>query len=182
VRGLRRVIPCPTGIAIYEAVKQELEHPTPPPPPEPEPAPATIEQRDELVAAPSLLHWRMHRHLLQKVLADRAGVDRATVALLEQGGQARPDTIRKLGNALQLFPAYLRLQPPKTWIEKVYVACVFDDCDEPADYRLVASWPDGEQWVRTVCLVHMPRGIESLQKFREPEAGEPTITQQALVE
>src|SRR5713226_3907241 len=29
------IFPCPTGLAIYEAVKRELEHPTPPPPPSP---------------------------------------------------------------------------------------------------------------------------------------------------
>jgi hypothetical protein len=29
------IFPCPTGLAIYEAVKRELEHPTPPPPPTP---------------------------------------------------------------------------------------------------------------------------------------------------
>ncbi len=38
--------PCPTGIAIYEAVKRELEHPTPPlkpTPAEPVPPSAPIE-------------------------------------------------------------------------------------------------------------------------------------------
>jgi len=57
---------------------------------------------------------------------------------------------------------------------------MFDDCNEPADYALTAHWSYGQVWKRNVCLVHMVRGIESLQKFRGPEAGEPTITQLAL--
>ena len=66
-----------------------------------------------LVAAPSLLYWRMQRGLIQKVLAERAGVDRATVARLEQGGQARLDTISKLAEALGVSPADLQHQPPE---------------------------------------------------------------------
>jgi hypothetical protein len=60
--------------------------------------------------------------------------------------------------------------------------CIFDDCEEVADYALTARWSDGQVWRREVCLVHMPRGIESLQKFRGPAAGEPIITQVALSE
>jgi hypothetical protein len=56
--------PCPTGIAIFEAVKRELEHSTPPP--TPEPAPAPIEQpprprwedlEDREYRCPKCLHW-----------------------------------------------------------------------------------------------------------------------------
>ena len=42
------IFPCPTGLAIYEAVKRELEHPTPPPPPSAAPPPA--------IAPPTVLH------------------------------------------------------------------------------------------------------------------------------
>src|SRR2546421_12797726 len=77
--------------------------------------PATMRRRvvPTLVAAPSLLHWRMQRGFIQKVLAERAGVDRATVARLEQGGQARLDTISKLAEALGVSPADLQRQPPE---------------------------------------------------------------------
>jgi hypothetical protein len=58
--------------------------------------------------------------------------------------------------------------------------CIFDDCSNPADYRLTARWPDSRTWSRNVCLMHMTRGIESLQRFRPPEGGEPTISQVSL--
>jgi hypothetical protein len=58
--------------------------------------------------------------------------------------------------------------------------CVFDDCEAAADYALTARWPDGQLWRREVCLVHVSRGILSLQEFRGVEAGEPFITQVAL--
>jgi len=76
--------------------------------------PATIRRRvaPTLVGAPSLLYWRMERGLIQKVLAERAGVDRATVARLEQGGQARLDTISKIAAALGVSPGELQRQPP----------------------------------------------------------------------
>ena len=64
----------------------------------------------------------------------------------------------------------------------LHAICIFDGCDESADYRLVARWPDGGMWVRQACLVHMTRGIKSLQDFRETPAGEPTITQEALTD
>jgi hypothetical protein len=62
------------------------------------------------------------------------------------------------------------------------VACIFDDCEEEADYSLEARWPDGGTWRRDVCLVHMVRGIQSLQNFRPPEAGRPTVLQRALID
>jgi hypothetical protein len=58
--------------------------------------------------------------------------------------------------------------------------CIFDDCGRPAEYRVTAHWLDGKSWSRDVCLTHMARGIESLEHFRSPDAGEPTITQVAL--
>jgi hypothetical protein len=58
--------------------------------------------------------------------------------------------------------------------------CIFDDCDEPATYRLTARWTDGKTWSRNVCALHLARGVQSLQRFRPPEAGEPTISQVAL--
>jgi hypothetical protein len=58
--------------------------------------------------------------------------------------------------------------------------CIFDDCDEPAAYRLTARWTDGKTWLRNVCEVHLARGVQSLQRFRPPDAGEPTISQVAL--
>jgi hypothetical protein len=57
---------------------------------------------------------------------------------------------------------------------------IFDDCDKPAAYRLTARWMDGKTWSRNVCALHLARGVESLQRFRPPVAGEPTISQMAL--
>jgi len=62
------IFPCPTGLAIFEAVKRELEHPTPPPAPTPAP-PAAIAQPPGLYSpkwedlpdresrCPKCLHW-----------------------------------------------------------------------------------------------------------------------------
>ena len=62
------IFPCPTGLAIYEAVKRELEHPTPPRPPAPA-APPSIAQPPILYSprwedlpdregrCPLCLHW-----------------------------------------------------------------------------------------------------------------------------
>ena len=65
-----------------------------------------------LVATPALLAYRIDRGMIQKVLAERAGVDRATVARLEQGGRARLDTVTKLAAALGVKPADLMREPP----------------------------------------------------------------------
>jgi hypothetical protein len=61
-------------------------------------------------------------------------------------------------------------------IEINHDQCIFDDCREDADGSLQARWPDGQVWRREVCLVHVARGIRSLQEFRGPDAGEPIIT------
>jgi len=41
------------------------------------------------------------------------------------------------------------------------------------------NWPTMR---REVCLVHIARGIKSLQDFRGPDAGVPIITQVAIEE
>jgi hypothetical protein len=60
----REPFPCPTGIAIFEAVKRELEHPTPQPAP-PAPTPPIAPQprlrwedvEDHEARCPKCLHW-----------------------------------------------------------------------------------------------------------------------------
>jgi hypothetical protein len=62
------IFPCPTSLAIYEAVKRELEHPTPPPAAAPPPPALPTEQRppyaptweelpDREYRCPVCLHW-----------------------------------------------------------------------------------------------------------------------------
>ncbi len=62
------IFPCPTGLAIYEAVKRELEHPTAPPPPRPATPPAIAQPPvlyspkwedlpDRADRCPRCLHW-----------------------------------------------------------------------------------------------------------------------------
>jgi hypothetical protein len=60
----REPFPCPTGLAIFEAVKRELEHPTPAPPPTATPPPiqplAPVRWEDLADRAdrcPRCLHW-----------------------------------------------------------------------------------------------------------------------------
>jgi DNA-binding Xre family transcriptional regulator len=62
---------------------------------------------------PGLLAIRMQRGLTQRMLAERSGVDRATVARLEAGSQARMDTLSKLAAGLDLEPGDLMAQPPE---------------------------------------------------------------------
>jgi hypothetical protein len=60
----RDLPPCPTGLAIYDAVKRELEHPTPPPA-SPVSAPAIVQPprvrwedlTDHNDRCPRCLHW-----------------------------------------------------------------------------------------------------------------------------
>ena len=52
------------------------------------------------------------------------------------------------------------------------------------DAATAACWYRGHRTGRAerdVCLVHAPRGIDSLEHWREPEHGEPSILQRALV-
>src|SRR5438132_1647268 len=56
------MFPCPTGLAIYEAVKRELEHPTRQPEPEPIASPTLYAPRwedldDRANRCPQCLHW-----------------------------------------------------------------------------------------------------------------------------
>jgi hypothetical protein len=44
------IFPCPTGLAIYEAVKHELEHPSPP-------ATATSPVTTPVIAQPPRVRW-----------------------------------------------------------------------------------------------------------------------------
>jgi len=62
------IFPCPTGLAIHEAVKRELEHPTPPPPSTPAMPPVIAsppvlyslsweDLPDRADRCPQCLHW-----------------------------------------------------------------------------------------------------------------------------
>lgn len=60
-----------------------------------------------------LRYYREQSALTQQELADRAGVTRLTVMLLEQGQQQpRPATTRKLARALKVKPADLIRDEP----------------------------------------------------------------------
>ncbi len=52
--------------------------------------------------------WRLKRGLTQQELADKSGIGRVTIALLEKGGYRRrgpyPSTIRKLAKVLKVKP------------------------------------------------------------------------------
>ncbi len=56
---------------------------------------------------PGLLHWRLKRAYSQHLLAERAGVGRATIARLEHGAPARIGTVRRLAEALGIEPEVL---------------------------------------------------------------------------
>jgi predicted transcriptional regulator len=73
---------------------------------------AHVPPRPTTAPTPSLLYWRMQSGLIQVQLAQRAGVDRATIQRLEAGGEARLSTISKLAAALNVTPAQLQAQPP----------------------------------------------------------------------
>lgn len=64
------------------------------------------------VAVPSLTYWRVRRTMLQRELAERAGVHLRHVQRLEAGGRAGLDTVRLLAAALQVEAAELMAQPP----------------------------------------------------------------------
>ena len=66
--------------------------------------------RPTSVVLPGLRHWRIQRALLQRELAERAGVDPRHVQRLEAGGRAGLDTVRRLAAALDVAPALL-MQP-----------------------------------------------------------------------
>jgi DNA-binding Xre family transcriptional regulator len=80
--------------------------------------PATIPRvppRATVVLVPALRYWRTRRALLQRELAEQAGVDRATVQRAEASEQPRAirlDVVRKLAEALQVEPSDLMGEPP----------------------------------------------------------------------
>lgn len=63
-------------------------------------------------ATPSLLYWRTRRAMLQRELADRAGVHVASVHNGEHGERLRLSIIRQLAEALEVDPAELMTAPP----------------------------------------------------------------------
>jgi transcriptional regulator with XRE-family HTH domain len=63
---------------------------------------------------PALAHWRRRRALLQRELAQRAGVDLASVQRGERGLALRLDTVRRLAEALGVEPDQLMAQPPES--------------------------------------------------------------------
>jgi transcriptional regulator with XRE-family HTH domain len=65
------------------------------------------------VTTPALHYWRTKRALLQRELAERAGVDLTTVQRLERGLSSRLHTVRKLAEVLGVDPADLMGQPPE---------------------------------------------------------------------
>lgn len=68
--------------------------------------------RATAVALPSLRHWRIQRTLMQRELAERAGIDLRSIQRLEAGGRAGLDTVRQIARALQVEPGDLMAQPP----------------------------------------------------------------------
>lgn len=58
----------------------------------------------KVVKLPGLLRRRLEAALTQKELGERAGVQRFTVTRLENGGEARPSTVRRLARALNCEP------------------------------------------------------------------------------
>ncbi len=61
---------------------------------------------------PALRYWRVRRALLQKELADHAGVGIRSVIRGESGVPLRLDVIRRLAEALRLQPDQLMDEPP----------------------------------------------------------------------
>lgn len=62
---------------------------------------------------PRLREWREARALTQVELADKAGVSPRSVASYEAGGGARPPTVRRLAEALDIEVADLRGEPTR---------------------------------------------------------------------
>jgi hypothetical protein len=75
----------------------------------------SVAPRPTVVLVPALRYWRTKRALLQRELADKAGVHRDTVRRAEDPDQPhaiRLDVVRKLAVALDLDPSELQAQPP----------------------------------------------------------------------
>ncbi len=69
--------------------------------------------RRTLVALPGVRYWRIRRTLLQRQLADAAGVNLTTVQRIEAGGLAGLETASKLAEALEVDAEQLLEQPPE---------------------------------------------------------------------
>ncbi len=67
--------------------------------------------RPTITPTPALRYWQSRRALLQRELAERAGVDCGTVLRLERGLPAELDTVRRLAEALDVTPRAL-IRPP----------------------------------------------------------------------
>jgi len=77
----------------------------------------SVPPRPTVVLVPALRYWRTKRALLQRELAERAGVHRDTVRRAEDPDQPHPirlDVVRKLAEALKVQPDQLQTQPPET--------------------------------------------------------------------
>jgi hypothetical protein len=72
--------------------------------------PNPVEREDEPL--PHLRAWRRHLAFSRNEVADRAGLDAATVQRVEQAARARPRAVRVLAEALGLSPSPLRRSPP----------------------------------------------------------------------
>ena len=66
---------------------------------------------DKVVKLPGLLRRRLEAALTQEELGRLAGVQRFTITRLENGGEARPSTVRKLADALNCTPRELMEAP-----------------------------------------------------------------------
>lgn len=61
----------------------------------------------EMLTLPKLRAVRDRYPLSQEALAARSGVNRVTISRLEMGHPARPETVRRLADALGVQPAAL---------------------------------------------------------------------------
>jgi transcriptional regulator with XRE-family HTH domain len=62
----------------------------------------------------SLRYWRTQRLLMQRELAEKAGLHWTTVQRLEAGQRAEIGTVRQLAQALDVDPSDLIREPPET--------------------------------------------------------------------
>ncbi len=64
-----------------------------------------------------LRFWRMKRGLTLEELAEKSGINRDTISRMEHGRKARPSSIGRLANALEVEPDILETllvsEPPK---------------------------------------------------------------------
>lgn len=67
--------------------------------------------RPTLVKLPSLLLWRIRRGFGQDELATRAGIGRANISRIENGGETHLKTARLLAETLGCQPADLMREP-----------------------------------------------------------------------